>query len=148
MFRKNLRNLSGAKIVMPIYLFSNPSNPEEVVEVAMGINDKHEYIKDGIKWNRVFTVPQASKDTQIDCFNSKDFVLKSRDKKGTVGNLFDLSAELSTKREQKLGKDPYKEEYFQNYSKTRKGKLHPKQRQEKLKKGVELDVGKILKKLE
>jgi hypothetical protein len=42
-----------------------------------------------------------------------------------MGDLWDRSAELSAKRKDKMGKDPVKEKYFENWSKKRKGKKHP-----------------------
>jgi hypothetical protein len=108
---------------MPIYLFQNPET-DEVAEVVLGMNDPKVYQNDGVNWVRIFTIPNAAIDTQVDPHSAKDFV-KATNKKGTIGDLFDRSAELSEKRKEKIGHDPLKEKYYENYSKTRKGKKHP-----------------------
>ena len=53
---------------MPIYLFKNPKNGK-VKEVFQSMNSDHIYSEDGVKWERVFTVPQASIDTEIDAIS-------------------------------------------------------------------------------
>lgn len=108
---------------MPNYLYANPLTGE-IKEVFQGMNEKHEYSENGVQFIREFTKPQASFDSKIDCMNSRDFVEKTGRKKGSVGNLFDASKEASLKRIEKIGKDPIKEKYFQEYSKKRKGKKH------------------------
>lgn len=115
---------------MPIYIFQREST-KEVKEVFQNMNDKHEYFgEDGSEndWKRVFTVPNASIDTNVDPFDSKQFVERTGSKKGTVGSLLDQSKELSEKRAEKNGGvDPVKEQYFKNYSAQRKGAKHPEQ---------------------
>ena len=108
---------------MPIYLYSNPET-EEIREVFQGMNDIHVFEEGGVKWKRVFTVPTASIDTKIDPFSQKQFIEKTGNKKGTIGNMMDLSAELSQKREQSNGKeDPVKRKHFSDYEK-KVGKKH------------------------
>lgn len=115
---------------MPIYIFQREST-KEVKEVFQNMNDKHEYFgADGSEndWKRVFTVPNASIDTNVDPFDSKQFVERTGAKKGTIGSLMDQSKELSEKRAEKNGGvDPVKEKYFQNYSKQRNGAKHVEQ---------------------
>lgn len=119
---------------MPIYLFSNPKNEDEVIEIIMSVHEKHEYSKDGVKWNRVFTKPNAAIDTKWDANSPQDFVEKSaKYKGGTVKDLWDKSAELSAKREKEKGKDPVKEQYYKEYSKKHMGKDHPEVKKKKLK---------------
>lgn len=78
-------------------------------------------------WKRVWTKPQMGVDTvRIDPYSTSDFV-KATNKKGTMGDLWDRSAELSKKREEKEGLDPIKEKFFEDYAKKRKGKKHPDQ---------------------
>jgi len=111
---------------MPIYIYENP-NTKKIKEIVQSVNDKHEYYEDGLKWNRIFTVPQVGVDTTLDAFsNEKDFVEKTKNKKDSVGALWDRSRELSEKREKIYGKDPVKQKYFKDWSKKRKGKKHPK----------------------
>lgn len=120
---------------MPIYLYHNEETGE-TREVFQNMKDKHEYFgEDGTEycWKRVFTIPQASIDSQIDPFKSSDFVDKTGNKKGTYGDLLDRSAELSEKRaELNGGIDPVKRNYFDQYSKERKGAKHPNDKPKKI----------------
>jgi len=112
---------------MPYYDFSHPETGE-VTEVFQSMLDKHEYIdENGVKWNRVFTVPNAGVDTiNLDPFSSKDF-LKKTSKEGSVGDLMDRSKEMSEKRKQKEGFDPIQKKYFKDYSEKRRGRCHPEE---------------------
>ena len=109
-----------------IYIYEHPKTGKQV-EVYQGINDVHEYFdKKGLKWLRVFTVPNMSIDSRIDEFSAVDFANKTRNKNDNVGALIDRSKELSEKRASRNGGvDPVKEKFFKDYSKKRKNKLHP-----------------------
>ena len=110
---------------MPFYLFQNPET-QEVIEVMQSMKADHVYVDDnGLKWERVFTVPNAAIDSGgIDPYSEKDF-LKATEKRGiTCGEMFDLSAEMSQKRESKDGKDKVKEKAQKDYKK-KTGKAHP-----------------------
>lgn len=114
---------------MPIYIFQN-KNTSEFVEVVQNINDTHEYFgKSGTEkyWKRVFTSPNISSDgfsSNIDPFSEKEFKDYTRSKSGKLGDLMDLSSEMSEKRKDKLGIDPVKQKFFDDYSKKRNGKRH------------------------
>jgi hypothetical protein len=130
---------------MPIYLFQNPKT-KEIVEVFQTMKENHVFFnKEGLEYSRVFTVPNASIDTSINPFSSKDFVEKTANKSGTIGDLLDKSKELSEKRGGQVN-DPVMKNYFSNYQKE-KGIKHAseikiekqKKAKEKLKKfGVSL----------
>ena len=110
---------------MPIYVYKHPEQ-EEYREVFQGMNDKHIYSEDGVEWQRVFLSPNASIDNSIDPFSNRQFIEATANKKGTVGDMMDLSAELSAKRSEKAGgKDPIKEKFYDNYAKERNGAEHP-----------------------
>ena len=111
---------------MPIYVYSHPETGEEI-ELVQGMNDDHEYTdEEGIQWNRIFFSPNMNMDTEVDPFSQKDFVRTTGSKKGTMGEMMDLSKELSAKRAAKNGGvDPVKEKTFKDY-KERTGKAHPK----------------------
>lgn len=113
---------------MPIYLFENPKTGE-IREVFQRVNDSHTFSCDGVCWQRIFTVPYAAIDTQYNEFDAKDFLEKTKNKKGTVGNLIDASKEASKNREKISGEDPLKREYFKKWSDKRKGKRHPLDRE-------------------
>jgi hypothetical protein len=109
---------------MPEYLFIDPDSPDEIISVHQKINDEHVFEVDGKKCERVFTVPQASIDSQIDPFSKRQFLEKTSDG-GTMGEMWDRSAEMSEKRAaQNGGIDPVKQKHFLNYSSKRKGMKH------------------------
>lgn len=94
------------------------------------MNDVHEYFGDGESpengWERVYTVPTASIDTNQDPFSVNQFLDVTKNKKGTYGNMLDYSKELSEKRASIIGgQDPVKEKYYEQYSKDRRGAKHP-----------------------
>ena len=113
---------------MPTYIYQHPQS-KEIIEVSQKISDTHEYTDEkGVKWNRVFTVPNASIPnlTRIDAGSEEDFMKKTQGSGGTVGDLFDMSAELSQKRQQDqgTGTDPVKQKFFKDYSSKRNGLKH------------------------
>lgn len=109
---------------MPYYIFQHPKT-KEVKEILQKMNQEHVYIDEkGIKWNRIFTKPQASIDTQIDANSSKEFVAKTAKRGMTVGEMMDLSAELSEKRGGITGKDEVRDKAEKEYKK-KTGKRHP-----------------------
>jgi hypothetical protein len=126
---------------MPIYTYKHPEQ-EEYREEVQGMNDKHVYFDpDGLEWKRVFTVPNASIDTSVDPYNSREFVDKTANKKGTYGDMMDYSQELShTRAEKNGGIDPVKEKYYKNYSDKRQGAKHFDQMKAETKKNKHIDV--------
>lgn len=108
---------------MPEYLYLNPID-NSIVTIFQSMNEPHVYSQDGVEYQRIFSVPQASFDTKIDPHDPNDFVKKTANKKGTVGSLWDKSKELSEKRGGNSGVDPVKEQYYDRYSKKVGGKKH------------------------
>lgn len=90
------------------------------------MDDEKQYIDDeGVEWKRVFLGSQLSCNADIDPWSNSDFVNKTANKKGSIGDLMDKSAELSEKRAQENGGvDPVKSNYYKNYSKKRGGATH------------------------
>ena len=119
---------------MPIYIYQNPIT-EEVIEVVQSMSEDHIYFDEsGLKWKRVFVGSQLNTNATIDHWSSNDFVNKTANTKGSYGDLMDRSAELSEKRaKENGGVDPVKQNYFNNYSNSRKGTLHPKDPRKKKK---------------
>jgi hypothetical protein len=130
---------------MPVYIYHNTAT-DEYSEVFQGMNDLHVYSGingDEDSWKRVFTVPNASIDSHVDPFSSKQFVDKTQNKKGTYGDLLDRSAEMSDKRASLAGgKDPVKEKYFTDYSAKRRGAKHPDQMKTFENSKIKVDFGK------
>lgn len=127
---------------MGFYIFQHPVT-QEVKEVFQHMNDQHVYFEDNIEWIRIFTIPNASIDVKIDPYSKKDFVEKTRTKKGTLGSIWDQSKELSEKRKGNSSIDPVQDKYLADYKK-KVGKPHiveaKRKNQEKLKKmGVSLE---------
>jgi len=112
-----------------MYLFENPDTGE-VVEVFFHMNDEKSHVgDDGVEWNRVYGNPQLSTKASIDPWSNSDFVNKTAEMKGSLGDLLDHSSELSAKRaEQHDGVDPVKQKYFKKYSEERHGAKHAKDR--------------------
>ena len=108
---------------MPIYIYQHPKNGK-TVEIFQGMNDEHTYKdKKGVEWRRVFTAPTASIDANIDPFSEQAFIEKTGKNKGTVGDLWDRSKEMSLKRAEKRdGEDPVMKAYYKAATKKRKGK--------------------------
>lgn len=108
-----------------MYIFQHPKT-EEYTEVFFGMNDEKKYTDDdGTEWKRVYTTSQLSVDAKVDPWDNADFVNKTGNKKGTVGDMLNLSSELSEKRAKESGGvDPLKKKYYDNYSKQRGGAKH------------------------
>ena len=107
---------------MQIYLYQHQET-EEIREVLQSMKEEHVYFEENIQWKRIYTVPTASIDTKIDPFSAKEFINKTN-KRGTVGDVMDLSSELSEKRAEKTGQgDPVKQKLFKDYEK-KVGKKH------------------------
>ena len=113
---------------MPYYSFVN-TKTGEYRDIFFHMNDEKVYNGEpgengkGL-WQREYSVPRASIDTEVDPYSSKDFVKATNKSNGTMGDMWDRSAELSQKRADKEGKDPLKQQYFDNYRKTHRGKPH------------------------
>jgi len=105
---------------MPIYLFKNPTS-DKIVQVYQEMNAEHSYSENGIKYERVFTVPNAAIDSEIDPNSAQQFVEKTGKMKGTLGEIWDYSKELSEKRARSSGVDPVRQQAEASYSKKRKG---------------------------
>jgi len=130
---------------MPVYIYKHPEN-EKHIEVFQTMMEDHVYVdSDGLEWKRVFTIPNASIDSQIDANSSKEFIEKTANKKGTVGEMMDYSKELSQVRAEKNGGvDPIKEKYYKDYAAKRKGAKHVDQMKSEMKnnKHINIDLSK------
>lgn len=103
---------------MAIYVFEHPKTGE-TIELSFGMNDKKFYIdKDGVEWSRVYFPSLFAFDTKIDPHDPKAFVRKT-EKGGTLGDIMDLSKEMSERRGGKKN-DPVKKEYAKGWKKRRK----------------------------
>ena len=118
-----------------IYLYQNPVTLE-IKEVVQTMCELHKHFDDnGLEWKRIWTLPCMNIDSVINPLSSQEFINKTKNKSGNVGDLFDLSRELSEKREKIQGKDMVKESYYKKHFKEKR-KLHPAQKKELLKKSA------------
>ena len=108
---------------MGLYLFQHPET-KEVKEIYQGMNDTHTYEELDTVWNRVFTKPQAAFNTCISASDAKSFVDKTRGKNYSLGQLWDMSAELSGKRGGTTGEDEVRIKAENAYEK-KTTKKHP-----------------------
>lgn len=112
---------------MPLYTFENPKTKARK-DIVQRMSEPHVYSENGVEWVRVFDVPQAAVSTlsNLDPFNKQAFIEKTGQLRNvTQGDLWDLSADLSKKREKKRGKDPVKEATTKAYERKTGGKKHP-----------------------
>lgn len=117
---------------MALYLFRNPKT-DETKEVVQRMNDEHKYSEGGIEWERVYLAPQASIDSKIDPFSQNQFIDKVGVSKGSLGDVWERSSEMSARRAEKAGgADPVKEKFYEDYSKKTKGKEHPNKTKERM----------------
>lgn len=108
---------------MPIYTYKHPKK-EKYIEIVQGMNEVHEFFdKSGTKWERVFDIPNYSIDSKLDPHNPNDFVKATSSKKGTIGDILDLSKEMSEKRGGP-GKDPVLQKNYEIFKKQT-GRDHP-----------------------
>ncbi|NJO59116.1 MAG: hypothetical protein HC836_12510 [Richelia sp. RM2_1_2] len=117
---------------MPLYIYQHPDT-KEIREVLQSIHEEHIFVDENeIKWDRIFTVPNASIDSRLNPWQPNDFINKTSRNGDNIGALWDRSRELSEKRASENGGiDPVKEKYFKDYAKERNGKEHPLKKQNK-----------------
>ena len=115
---------------MPNYVYTNEQG--ESKELFYHMNDtKPQEIVDGqgIKWTRDWGAAkiQGVVDGKINAYSKSAFVNKTGKMKGNIGNLMDLSKELSAKRAKDSpdGKDPLSEASKKRWSDERGGKKYP-----------------------
>ena len=118
-------SLSYMYKIMPIYIYKHPEK-EEYKEIIQTMNEEHIYIdEDGAKWKREWTNPQLNCESNIDPFSNSDFINKTGNMKGSLGDMQNYSKELSEKRaSMNGGVDPVQKKYYDNYAKERRGARH------------------------
>lgn len=131
---------------MPNYDFINDKTGE-IKTLFFGMNEEKVFVdKSGLQWRRIYYSPQAAVSARLDPFSSKQFVEKTGSSKGTMNDLWERSKEMSLKREQIVGKDEVKENYYDNYSVKRGNKVeHPDRKNKRLqedfsKMGVHVEI--------
>ena len=110
---------------MPLYTYKHPDTNEHK-DVFQSMNEEHIYVDSfGTEWKRVYFAPNASIDSNIDPFSKRQFTDSTGGKKGTMGDMFDYSEEMSQRRAEKAGGvDPVRKKYFDDYTKKTNGQKH------------------------
>ena len=86
---------------------------------------------DDKRWQRVYEAPQInmgiSTSKSINAWDNNSFVNRTKEMKGSYGELLDHAEDLSKKRakDSLTGEDPIKRKYLNKYSSERGGKIHP-----------------------
>ena len=82
---------------MATYTFQHPKTGK-TIEIVQPMNEKHIYVdQDGLEWARVWHPVSFAFDTKVDPHDPKAFVKKT-EKGGTIGDIMDLSKEMSERR--------------------------------------------------
>lgn len=82
---------------MPLYTFEHPKT-KELKDIFFKMTDEKFYIDEkGIEWKRIYYPITFAFDTKIDPYNPSAFVKKT-ERGGTIGDLMDLSKEMSERR--------------------------------------------------
>lgn len=115
---------------MPNYLFQRVGS-EETKEFTFSMKEVPSFgtviKRDGIKWKRLMLNPQVACAglKAIDPYSPQAFVNKTGQMKGTLGDLWDASKELSERRAQKEGgTDPLRKKYYADYKRRKRGTPH------------------------
>lgn len=110
-----------------IYLFENPRTGERK-DTSLGIEEEKVYEENGERWNRVFTVPGVyiPNMNRVNPHSQQDFMRRTDKADVTVGDMWDLSGEMSEKRAESMGEDPIRAKHDREESKLRKGKKRAK----------------------
>lgn len=100
--------------------------------------EPHIFEKNGIKYERIFCIPNTAVSTQLDPFSSKQFVEKTGTSKGNVGDLFSRSRDLSEQRASLSGGvDAIKEQSLDKWSKDRNGRCESSRKIKKIKNSLD-----------
>ena len=115
---------------MPEYTYCNIENEEEQRDFVFKMNDvKPDVIEvDGKKWRRDWSALriQGAVDGKLNCWSERSFVEKTAKMKGTVGDLWEKSQELSSQRAKEAGgQDPILQKNYKDYAKKTRGAAHP-----------------------
>tara|TARA_R110002153_G_scaffold45929_9_gene129439 strand:+ start:329 stop:727 length:399 start_codon:yes stop_codon:yes gene_type:complete len=130
---------------MPIYEYKH-SETGETRDIILSVGQRDSFKGDNGKdenWERQvsranFTVDPSS---TVDPFSKRDFQKVTSNKNGTVGDLMELSEELSEKRADKNGGvDPVQAKHYKDYEK-KTGKKHQDDRIKVIEKsGVRIEM--------
>ena len=112
---------------MPVHNFQNEKTGK-IISVLVSIKEpvkNHQIqIEDGEVYKRVYDMPSMSMDVKMGDLTKEDFIRSTSSKNYTIGNMMDISKEMSEDRAKRNGgKDPVKEKMYADYEK-KTGKKH------------------------
>lgn len=123
---------------MPVHEFLHEASGKKI-EIYVPINapaEQHQVqVVDGDTYKRVYAAPLASIDTHLKDATQEDFRRLTTNKKNlTVGQMWEMSSEMSHHRAEKNGGvDDVKEKFYSNYEKQMGKKHIDVEKREKLK---------------
>lgn len=111
---------------MPVFEFQHEESGE-IISVLVAISEpdeaRHKQIVDGKTYKRLYSAPIAAKDTLVKDATNQDFKRVTQGKNLTVGQMWEISKEMSEQRQDKNGGiDPVKEQFYKDYEKKTGGK--------------------------
>lgn len=111
---------------MPVYEFVHPPTGE-VISVFVKLDEpasaRAQQAVSGKLYKRVYSAPQASKDTRQGDGTLHDYRRTTGEKNLTVAEGWEISKEASAKRAELYGGvDPVKEQYYKDYERKTGGK--------------------------
>lgn len=109
---------------MPVYDFESPDG--KVISVLVPLNaadaERASQTVDGVVYKRVYSAPLAAKDTLRKGGSNEDFKRVTEGKNLKVGEMWEISKEMSKDRaDRNGGHDPVKEQYYRDYAKKTGG---------------------------
>lgn len=129
---------------MPCFDFENRLTGE-IVSVYLTLNEPREaystQIIEGKEYKRVYSAPLAAKDILKGDMTKEDFRRNTSGKNYSVGDMYDISKEMSKERAGKNGgKDPIQEKFYSDYEK-RMGRQHSDVEKRKKREQLEKQMG-------
>jgi hypothetical protein len=126
----------------PVHDFYNETTGETVevyVPISAEATQHQVQVVDGKKYKRVYTAPLAAVNSIKGAGTKEDFTRVTTNKKGLkVGDMWEISAEMSDRRASKMGgTDAVKEKFYDDFKKQNGVPHLEAQRQERLKRANE-----------
>lgn len=115
---------------MPVFEFTHDPTGETIsvlVPITAPDTERHQQVKDGKVYKRVYAAPLAAVDlaTRHGDATREDFRRVTTGKRHLkVGDMWEISAEMSEERRQRIGIDPVKEESYRRHEQEF-GEKHP-----------------------
>ncbi len=106
---------------MPVYDFADPATGK-VISVLVRLDETNEarqtQVQDGVTYKRVYSAPAAAHDTIKGSATQQDFHRCADGKNLKVGDLWDMSREMSQDRaDRNGGYDPVREKLYEKHQK-------------------------------